>query len=477
MPYAPGINDISGTLRAQGKIAQAQGIAGGMQEGYQAYAQNKARNAALTGQNEALLKAFSVDDETKKYAPEGIDKFIEKSIKGGGLSLNDSMTLNGMLNTALATKGHIQEQKLKAQEGAMREQQLKASQQVMVQQQRDQEALAKSLAQFMPPDDTAEAPAFDPARFLQIYSKSGGSPQSIERVDAVLKMLGPQGGGTSLVFPNRESLEAKFPAGQFEYQMVETPDGKVTIPSGKVSPRAPGKNTTVAAGAHLVTLDNEGNEIKRTPITPAAPVGYERTEAGGVRPISGSEQEKKVKADEKANINKKTDAKEHASLVMDTIDNIITEGKVGTGTAGVVGTVAGAIPGTAAYDLNSQLDTIRSIIGFDELRKMRDASPTGGALGQIAVRELEFLQAARGNLDRKQSPDQLRKNLEQIRESYKRWSEAVAQSDGDVVGAGERGGNAVEVEAKPSAAGAASDPAKRLDEIRKRRAELLQNSR
>lgn len=474
--YNPGVTDISGQLRAQGKVAQAQGIAQGISGGYQEYAQNRARNAALQGQNEGLIKAFMQDEETKKYAPEGVEQFIEKTIKNGGLSLNDNIKFNGMLNSALATKGHIQDQKLKAQEGALRDQQLKASQSVMAQQARDQEALAKSLAQFMPPDDTAEAPAFDPARFLQIYSKSGGSPQSIERVDAVLKMLGPQGGGTSLVFPNRESLEAKFPAGQFEYQMVETPDGKVTIPSGKVSPRAPGKNTTVAAGAHLVTLDNEGNEIKRTPITPAAPVGYERTEAGGVRPISGSEQEKKVKADEKANINKKTDAKEHASLVMDTIDNIITEGKVGTGTAGVVGAVAGAIPGTAAYDLNSQLDTIRSIIGFDELRKMRDASPTGGALGQIAVRELEFLQAARGNLDRKQSPDQLRKNLEQIRESYKRWSEAVAQSDGDGVSIGERG-NAAEVSAPPTSGAGASDPAKRLDEIRKRRAELLQNSR
>jgi hypothetical protein len=190
--YAPGVTDISGQLRAQGKVAQAQGIAQGISGGYQEYAQNRARNAALQGQNEGLIKAFMQDEETKKYAPEGVEQFIEKTIKNGGLSLSDNIRFNGMLNSALATKGHIQDQRLKAQEGAMREQQLKASQQVMVQQQRDQEALAKSLAQFMPPDDTAEAPAFDPARFLQIYSKSGGSPQSIERVDAVLKMLGPQ---------------------------------------------------------------------------------------------------------------------------------------------------------------------------------------------------------------------------------------------------------------------------------------------
>lgn len=196
MPYNPGITDISGQLRAQGRINQAQGIAQGMQQGYQEYAQNKARNAALIGQNEGLIRAFMQDEETKKYAPEGIDTFIEKAIKGGGLSLNDNIKLNGMLNSALATKGHIQEQKAKAQDMALKEQQLNISKQLMTQQQRDQEALAKSLAQFMPPDDQTEAPSFDPARFLQVYSKQGGSPQSIERVDAVLKMLAPQKAAT-----------------------------------------------------------------------------------------------------------------------------------------------------------------------------------------------------------------------------------------------------------------------------------------
>ncbi len=52
---------------------------------------------------------------------------------------------------------------------------------------------------------------------------------------------------------------------------------------------------------------------------------------------------------------------------------------------------------------------------------MRQASPTGGALGQVAVQELNFLQAAISNLDVGQSPQQLRDNLSKVKKHYNRW--------------------------------------------------------
>jgi hypothetical protein len=52
---------------------------------------------------------------------------------------------------------------------------------------------------------------------------------------------------------------------------------------------------------------------------------------------------------------------------------------------------------------------------------MRQASPTGGALGQVAVQELNFLQATVANLDVGQSPAQLRTNLDKIKKHYNRW--------------------------------------------------------
>jgi hypothetical protein len=60
---------------------------------------------------------------------------------------------------------------------------------------------------------------------------------------------------------------------------------------------------------------------------------------------------------------------------------------------------------------------------------MRDASKTGGALGQVAVKELEALQASIASLDRGQSPDTLRRNLEDIKFYYGRWSKAVKGED------------------------------------------------
>ena len=76
------------------------------------------------------------------------------------------------------------------------------------------------------------------------------------------------------------------------------------------------------------------------------------------------------------------------------------------------------IPGTDAYDAQAMVDTIKANIGFDKLQQMRDMSKTGGALGQVAVKEIEFLQATLGNLDLNQSPDQVKKNLRKVMSHY-----------------------------------------------------------
>ena len=65
---------------------------------------------------------------------------------------------------------------------------------------------------------------------------------------------------------------------------------------------------------------------------------------------------------------------------------------------GLVGTAAARIPGSAAYRLSQYLDTIKANIGFSELQAMRDASPTGGALGQVSEFENRLLQAVQGSL-------------------------------------------------------------------------------
>ena len=54
---------------------------------------------------------------------------------------------------------------------------------------------------------------------------------------------------------------------------------------------------------------------------------------------------------------------------------------------GLIGAGLSLIPGTPAYDTNAQIETVISSIGFDRLQRMRDESPTGGALGQVSERD------------------------------------------------------------------------------------------
>ena len=82
------------------------------------------------------------------------------------------------------------------------------------------------------------------------------------------------------------------------------------------------------------------------------------------------------------------------------------------------GALLSRVGGTDANNLRSQLATIKSNIGFDKLQSMREASPTGGALGNVSEKENEYLQSVLGNVEQSQSPEQLKKNLLRLREAY-----------------------------------------------------------
>lgn len=118
---------------------------------------------------------------------------------------------------------------------------------------------------------------------------------------------------------------------------------------------------------------------------------------------------------------------------VDGIDNVMSVAEealanIDFSTVGAVGALSRAVPGTDAYNLNRALQTIKANLGFDRLQQMRDTSPTGGALGQVAVQELEALQASIRSLDQAQSPAQLRRNLEAVMEHYQNWRDTAMVS-------------------------------------------------
>lgn len=114
-----------------------------------------------------------------------------------------------------------------------------------------------------------------------------------------------------------------------------------------------------------------------------------------------------------------------ATTVLDAVDD--AKKQLGFFSTGLSGQVLRNVGGTSAMDLDKTINTIKANLGFEELQKMREASKTGGALGQVAVKELEFLQSAVSALDTAQSTDQLKKNLDKVKQHYSNWQKITSK--------------------------------------------------
>lgn len=179
------------------------------------------------------------------------------------------------------------------------------------------------------------------------------------------------------------------------------------------------KRTPIANGTAILEEYADGTS-KVVPVTagakPKAPTGYQWTSDGRLEAIPGGPRDLKAIELSKSLENNFTRLDAKNDNVTKAIDKAL--GQVGTFSAGPIGQATSWIGGTPAADLEGTLDEIQANIGFAELEDMRKSSPTGGALGQVAVRELEFLQAVKGSLKQKQTPAQLRANLERIKEDF-----------------------------------------------------------
>ncbi|MBI4059779.1 hypothetical protein HY406_01835 [Candidatus Giovannonibacteria bacterium] len=112
---------------------------------------------------------------------------------------------------------------------------------------------------------------------------------------------------------------------------------------------------------------------------------------------------------------------ERVRRITESIDSVVD--RVGYLTSGIAGKASESIPGTPAYDLAQDIISLKSNIAENELQEMREASKTGGAVGQVAIQEWVFLSSVLGALDIGQSPNQLKRNLEKVKQSVEKWRE------------------------------------------------------
>lgn len=106
------------------------------------------------------------------------------------------------------------------------------------------------------------------------------------------------------------------------------------------------------------------------------------------------------------------------TTVLDNINEVKNIVKEGNLTSGIGAMIAQYVPSSDAYDAQELIKSITANIGFDRLQQMRDESPTGGALGQVSVMELEQLQASIASLNLLQSKDQFLRNLGLVEKRY-----------------------------------------------------------
>lgn len=159
---------------------------------------------------------------------------------------------------------------------------------------------------------------------------------------------------------------------------------------------------------------------------PKPPPGYRYTQGGDLETIPGGPAaQKEQQAAEKRQTALQAQEQKARALIAD-IDEAIED--VGFWTAGMGTGKISEIRGTSAYNLERKLEVIKANLGFQELAAMREASPTGGALGAVSERELTYLQATVASLDAGQSPEELRRGLEKARQHYQNWLNAVRQA-------------------------------------------------
>jgi hypothetical protein len=164
----------------------------------------------------------------------------------------------------------------------------------------------------------------------------------------------------------------------------------------------------------------------RTADASKPPAGYRFKPNGDLEAIPGGPADLKATAAAEKDKTRAAHNVGQAETVIATIDDALA--KTGWWETGLTGAAIGMVPGTNSYDLRKTVDTVKANVGFDALQRMRESSPTGGALGQVAVQELNMLQASVANLDANQSKSEVEKKLKAVKKHYENWKKVMEKA-------------------------------------------------
>ena len=243
------------------------------------------------------------------------------------------------------------------------------------------------------------------AKDAEGYQRYVDGPQSGQRAFPGAQSPGPKPPTGMRQNPdNTWSYDPNYLAGQTELRRAGKAETTVNVGPTGINYGDPPTDMAWARNEDgSVALEVDPKTLKKRPI--AVPIGGSKLEA------------KRVGAEEAAKVAQQESAK-YADIVTGAIDDVV--GIVEGGSVPITGlwSVGQHIPGTPGHNAAALIDTIRANIGFDRLQQMRNASPTGGALGQVSERENILLQSTLGNMALSQSEDQFLRNIKKIRTLY-----------------------------------------------------------
>lgn len=125
-----------------------------------------------------------------------------------------------------------------------------------------------------------------------------------------------------------------------------------------------------------------------------------------------------------------------SSRAVQSIDELLND--TGWMTTGALGKAQSYIWGTPGYDYASKLETLGSQIAQGELAQMREASKTGGAVGQVSNFEQQMFMNALAPVQQGQSPTAMLKGLKDAKASLMRYRQSLllksqGRSDTEIV--------------------------------------------
>lgn len=152
---------------------------------------------------------------------------------------------------------------------------------------------------------------------------------------------------------------------------------------------------------------------RQTGVRPSTiPAGYRATATGNLEAIPGGPADQKIAGQYNADVAQLQSSQADLDRLAASANELLKTSNLGRIT-GIVGALPN-IPGMEGADAQAKLNTLKSQVGFGVLQAMRNASKTGGALGNVSDAEGKRLEANLAALENAQSEKQMRESLQKI---------------------------------------------------------------